>query len=106
MPLSPFLPHRFILSFFAIPHKPAITNAQGFTARIPDVPAYGEGETEEAAIADLKEAIRGYTGEIQDFMECATLGREPLAGVDLAYEAIQVHYAGYWAAEEGRRISL
>jgi predicted RNase H-like HicB family nuclease len=32
----------------------------GFTARIPDIPAYGEGETEEAAIADLREAIRGY----------------------------------------------
>jgi len=48
----------------------------------------------------------GFTGEIQDFMECVTLGREPLAGVDLAYQAIQVTYAGYWAAEEGRRISL
>jgi predicted RNase H-like HicB family nuclease len=32
----------------------------GFTARIPDIPAYGEGETEEAAIADLKEALQGY----------------------------------------------
>ena len=32
----------------------------GFTARIPDIPAYGEGETEDEAIADLKEAIRGY----------------------------------------------
>jgi predicted RNase H-like HicB family nuclease len=32
----------------------------GFTARIPDVPAYGEGETPEEAIADLKEALRGY----------------------------------------------
>ncbi len=32
----------------------------GFTARLPDIPAYGEGETEEAAIADLREAIRGY----------------------------------------------
>ncbi len=32
----------------------------GFTARIPDIPAYGEGETEEAAIADLREAVRGY----------------------------------------------
>jgi predicted RNase H-like HicB family nuclease len=32
----------------------------GFTARLPDVPAYGEGETEEAAIADLREALRGY----------------------------------------------
>jgi predicted RNase H-like HicB family nuclease len=32
----------------------------GFTARLPDLPAYGEGETEEAAIDDLKLAIRGY----------------------------------------------
>jgi predicted RNase H-like HicB family nuclease len=27
---------------------------------LPDIPAYGEGETEEEAIADLKEAIQGY----------------------------------------------
>jgi predicted RNase H-like HicB family nuclease len=32
----------------------------GYTARVPDIPAYGEGETEEAAIADLKEALQGY----------------------------------------------
>lgn len=32
----------------------------GFTARIPDIPAYGEGDTEETAIADLKDALRGY----------------------------------------------
>lgn len=32
----------------------------GFTARVPDIPAYGEGATEDQAIADLKEAIRGY----------------------------------------------
>lgn len=32
----------------------------GYTARLPDIPAYGEGETEEEAIADLKAAIRGY----------------------------------------------
>ena len=32
----------------------------GFTARIPDIPAYGEGETEEEAIMDLKEALRAY----------------------------------------------
>ena len=25
----------------------------GFTARIPDIPAYGEGDTEDEAIADL-----------------------------------------------------
>ena len=32
----------------------------GFTARLPGIPAYGEGETEGEAIADLKEALRGY----------------------------------------------
>jgi len=32
----------------------------GFTARIPDIPAYGEGETQEEAIADLEQAIRGF----------------------------------------------
>src|SRR5262249_7507007 len=29
-------------------------------ARIPDLPAYGEGETEDEAIVDLKEALRAY----------------------------------------------
>ncbi len=32
----------------------------GFTARVPDIPAFGEGETEEEAIADLREALTGY----------------------------------------------
>ncbi|MCP4545628.1 MAG: hypothetical protein GY835_04065 [bacterium] len=32
----------------------------GYTARVPDIPAYGEGETEQAAIAGLRDALRGY----------------------------------------------
>ena len=32
----------------------------GFTACVPDIPAYGEGDTEAAAIEDLKEALRLY----------------------------------------------
>jgi predicted RNase H-like HicB family nuclease len=32
----------------------------GFTARLPDLPAYGEGETEDEAIADLREAVHAY----------------------------------------------
>ena len=32
----------------------------GYTARVPDIPAYGEGETEEEAIADLKKALAAY----------------------------------------------
>lgn len=53
-----------------------------------------------------EEWTRGYLQEIQDFMECVAHGREPLAGLDLAYEAIRVHYAAYWAAEEGHRVTL
>jgi predicted dehydrogenase len=51
-------------------------------------------------------ATRGYTAEIQDFMECVAFGRAPRAGLELACAAIRVHYAAYRAAEEGRRITL
>jgi predicted dehydrogenase len=53
-----------------------------------------------------EEWTRGYLQEIQDFMECVAHGRQPLAGLDLAQETIKVNYAGYWSADEGRRISL
>jgi hypothetical protein len=39
-------------------------------------------------------------------MECVATGRQPLAGLDLAYATAQVQYAGYWSADEGKRISL
>jgi predicted dehydrogenase len=53
-----------------------------------------------------EEWTRGYLQEIQDFMECAATGRQPLSDLALAYETIKVNYAGYWAAEEGRRVML
>jgi predicted dehydrogenase len=53
-----------------------------------------------------EEWTRGYLQEIQDFMECVALGRQPRAGVALAYETIKVNYAGYWSAEDGRRIAV
>jgi len=53
-----------------------------------------------------EEWTRGYLQEIQDFMECAALGRQPLAGLDLAFETMKIIYAGYWSAEEGLRVSL
>jgi predicted dehydrogenase len=53
-----------------------------------------------------EEWTRGYLQEIQDFMECVTQRRQPLAGLDLAYETIKANYAGYWSADEGRRIAL
>ncbi|MDA9433405.1 Gfo/Idh/MocA family protein [Bradyrhizobium sp. CCBAU 51627] len=53
-----------------------------------------------------EEWTRGYLQEIQDFMECAATGRQPLSDLALACETIKVNYAGYWAAEEGRRVVL
>jgi predicted dehydrogenase len=53
-----------------------------------------------------EEWTRGYLQEIQDFMECVSLGRQPLADAALAYETMKVNYAAYWSAEEGRRIAL
>ena len=44
----------------------------GFTARVPDIPAYGEGATEDEAIADLREALLGY---IEAFGLAAALAR-------------------------------
>jgi predicted dehydrogenase len=53
-----------------------------------------------------EEWTRGYLQEIQDFMECAATGRQPLSDLALAFETIRVSYAGYWAADEGRRVNL
>lgn len=53
-----------------------------------------------------EEWTRGYLQEVQDFMECVATGRQPLSDLALAYETIKVNYAGYWAAEEGRRVVL
>jgi len=39
-------------------------------------------------------------------MECAATGRPPLSDLALAFETTRVNYAGYLAAEEGRRVTL
>lgn len=55
-------------------------------------------------IAD--EVLRGYTAQLQDFIECVSMNRKPLSGIDLAYDSIKIIYAAYWSAEEGRRIDF
>lgn len=49
---------------------------------------------------------RGYIGEMQDFIECVSEGREPLSGYGLARETAKILYAAYISGEEGRRVSL
>jgi len=53
-----------------------------------------------------EESARGYLQEAQDFMECVATGRQPLSGLDLAYETIRLTYAGYLSAEKGQRIKV
>ncbi|MBH1942486.1 Gfo/Idh/MocA family oxidoreductase [Mobilitalea sibirica] len=55
-------------------------------------------------IAD--EIIRGYTDEMQDFMEAIFYNREPKSGFKLAYDTIKTTYAAYMSAELGKKIYL
>ena len=50
-----------------------------------------------------EEWTRGYLKEIQDFMECVATGRQLLIDLEFICETTLIQYAGYWAAEEGRR---
>jgi predicted dehydrogenase len=54
----------------------------------------------------LPEIIRGYTGELQDFVECVAYGREPLSNFQLACDTMRVAYAAYLPSEEGRRVDF
>ena len=50
--------------------------------------------------------FRGFAQEIADFIDAIREDREPLSGIDLAVECINVIYSAYLSAEEGRSISL
>ena len=50
--------------------------------------------------------FRGFAQEIADFVGAIREDREPRAGIDLAVECVNVIYAGYQAAAEGRRVLL
>jgi len=57
----------------------------GFTARVTDIPAYGEGPTEDEAMADLREAVAAY---VEAFGMEDTLARvnQPIALRELDLE--------------------
>lgn len=50
--------------------------------------------------------FRGFAQEITDFAGAIRDGREPRSGIDLAVDCVDVIYAGYQSAEEGRRVVL
>lgn len=50
--------------------------------------------------------MRGYPQEMEDFVGAVREGREPLSGMLLAHETVEVIYAAYISAQEGRRVEL
>lgn len=55
-------------------------------------------------IAD--EVLRGYTNQMQDFMEAIYFNRNPKSDFKLAYDTIKVTYAAYKSAELGKRVYM
>jgi predicted dehydrogenase len=50
--------------------------------------------------------VRGYPQELEDFIDAVLLDREPISGMDLARDVVEVIYAAYASAEKGTRIEL
>src|SRR4030042_2040175 len=50
--------------------------------------------------------MRGYPQEMEDFIKAILEDREPVSGIDLAYETVEIIYAAYLSAETGRRVEL
>lgn len=50
--------------------------------------------------------FRGFLSEMEDFIHAIQEDREPLASIDLAVDCVNVIYAAYQSAEEGRTIDL
>ncbi len=53
-----------------------------------------------------EDLARGYSAEIQDFVECVAFHRQPRAGFALAYQTARVIYAAYASDEMGRSIDM
>ena len=52
------------------------------------------------------EFVRGYTGELQNFMDSIAYDMIPDSGFSLAYDTARIVYAAYQSAEEGKRVNL
>jgi predicted dehydrogenase len=50
--------------------------------------------------------VRGYPQELEDFVDAVLFDREPISGIDLAVDTVEVIYAAYVSAEKGMRVEL
>lgn len=54
----------------------------------------------------IEDVIRGYVGQLQDFLECVACGRKPQSDFNLAKETLIVVYAAYLSAEKRCAVDL
>lgn len=52
------------------------------------------------------EILRGYSGEMQDFMEAIAFNRKPMSDYVVAKETTKVMYAAYLSAQKGEKVIL
>jgi predicted dehydrogenase len=91
-----------------------VTPNDGLMIFTPDVAAFGDEYLHEKvesragwnSASPDEDWTRGYPQEMQDFVECVATGRQPLSGLALARQVVEVIYASYVSAEQGRRIDL
>ena len=91
-----------------------MTPNDGLMVYSPDGKAFGDEylrekiETRSGWIAASPDEdwVRGYPQEMQDFVEAIAGGREPVSGLPLARAVVEVLYASYQSAEDGRRVDL
>ena len=50
--------------------------------------------------------VRGYSPEMEDFVDAMLTNREPVSGIGLARDCVETIYSAYLSAEQGRRVEL
>jgi predicted dehydrogenase len=78
---------------------PATFNDEYFTEKLETKAGWNRPSCDE-------DWFRGFSQEIEDFIHAIRDDREPLAGIDLAVDCVNVIYSAYLSAEEGRKVDL
>lgn len=78
---------------------PAVFESEYFTEKLETKAGWNRPSCDE-------DWFRGFAQEIADFVGAIREGREPRAGIDLAVECVNVIYAAYLSAAEGRSVDL
>ena len=78
---------------------PAVFHSEYFTEKLETKAGWNRPSCDE-------DWFRGFAQEIADFVGAIRENREPRSGIDLAVDCVEVIYAAYQAAEEGRRVDL